>query len=139
MLNIVIYLNIWLILISAYIASSVEGSPLIGPVVIALVWSIFLMSPASSAAIALALQLDPISSAAALIGCTVQFVGFTVMSFKQNDWGANIAQGLLTPKVQFPNVVKNPRVLIPPFISAMICAPIATLLFHLGCPFFLAC
>ncbi|WP_413382747.1 PTS transporter subunit IIC [Alkalihalobacillus sp. 1P02AB] len=122
-------------LVSAFIASSVQGSPLLGPIVISLVWSMFLMSPASSAAIAISLQLDPVSSAAALIGCTVQFVGFTVMSYRQNELGANLAQGLLTPKVQFPNVVKNPRVLIPPFISAIICAPIATLLFNLEAPY----
>lgn len=69
------------------------------------------MSPASSAAIAIALQLDPVSSAAALIGCTAQFAGFTAMSYKQNDLGANIAQSFLTPKVQLPNLVKNPFLL----------------------------
>ena len=55
------------------------------------------MSPASSAAIAIALQLDPVSSAAALIGCTAQFAGFTAMSFKHNAFGANIAQSFLKP------------------------------------------
>ncbi|MEH7111683.1 PTS sugar transporter subunit IIC [Neobacillus niacini] len=124
--------------LSAQIATSVAGSPIIGPMVIALVWSIFLMSPASSAAIAIALQLDPVSSAAALIGCTVQFAGFTAMSFRQNDAGANIAQSLITPKVQFPNLIKNPRLAIPPFIAAVICAPIATLIFDFQVPYKLA-
>ena len=124
--------------LSAQIASSVQGSPIIGPMVISLVWSIFLMSPASSAAIAIALQLDPVSSAAAFIGCTAQFAGFTAMSLKENDIGANIAQSLITPKVQFPNLVKNPRLAIPPFISAMICAPIATMMFNFQVPFELA-
>jgi len=116
--------------ISGQITASVDGSPLLGSMVVSLVWSILLMTPASSAALAIALQLDPVSSAAALIGCTVQFVGFTAMSFKQNDLGANIAQSLITPKVQFPNLVKNPRLVIPPFISSIICAPIATMAFH---------
>lgn len=124
--------------LSEQITASVKGSPLIGAAVIALVWSIFLMSPASSAAIAIALQLDPVSSAAALIGCTAQFVGFTAMSWKQNDIGANIAQSLITPKVQFPNLVKNPRLAIPPFISSIICAPIATTIFHFQVPYQLA-
>ncbi len=124
--------------LSAQITASVEGSPLIGPMVISLVWSIFLMSPASSAAIAIALQLDPVSSAAALIGCTAQFAGFTAMSLRQNDIGANIAQSLITPKVQFPNIVKNPRLVIPPFIAAVVCAPIATMIFNLQVPYQLA-
>lgn len=124
--------------LSAQITSSVEGSPLIASMIISLVWSIFLMSPASSAAIAIALQLDPVSSAAALIGCTAQFAGFTAMSFKQNDIGGNIAQSFLTPKVQFPNLVKNPRLAIPPFIAAIICAPIATMVFNFQASYELA-
>lgn len=116
--------------LSAQITSSVQGSPLIAPMVIALVWSIFLMSPASSAAIAIALQMDPVSSAAALIGCTAQFVGFTAMSLRQNDLGGFLAQFVVTPKVQFPNLIKNPRLIIPPFVAAVVCAPIATLGFH---------
>ncbi|MBP2078743.1 PTS transporter subunit IIC [Oceanobacillus polygoni] len=127
-----------LIWLSEKIATSVGGSPLIGSMVIALIWSIFLMSPASSAAIAIALQLDPVSSAAALIGCTAQFAGFTAMSFKQNDLGANIAQSFLTPKVQVPNIVKNPRLVIGPFLSSIICAPIAIILFDFQVPYQLA-
>lgn len=115
--------------LSAHIAQSVKVSPFIGSALVSLAWSVLLMSPASSAAIAIALKLDPISSAAALIGCTVQFVAFTIMSFRENDYGANIAQSLITPKVQFPNIVKNPRLIIPSFIAALVCAPIATVLF----------
>ncbi|MFT8317743.1 MAG: PTS sugar transporter subunit IIC [Sporolactobacillus sp.] len=121
--------------VSGQITQSVQGSPLIASMVIALVWSIFLMSPASSAALAIALHLDPVSSAAALIGCTVQFVGFTVMSFKENDFGGFFAQAFVTPKVQFPNLVKNPLLVIPPFVAAMVSAPIATMLLHFKVPY----
>lgn len=114
---------------STQITSSVEGSPLLGSMVIALLWSILLMTPASSAALAIALQLDPVSSAAALIGCTVQFVGFTVMSRKDNDLGGLLAQFIVTPKVQFPNLIKKPLYIFPPFVAAIICAPIATMFF----------
>lgn len=124
--------------LSAFIATSVAGSPIVGSIVLSLVWSIFLMSPASSAAIAIALQLDPVSSAAALIGCTAQFAGWTAMSFRQNNLGANIAQGFLTPKVQVPNLVKNPWTAIGPFISAIVCAPIATVMFNFQVPYQLA-
>ena len=124
--------------LSRFIANSVSGSPVIGSIIIALVWSIFLMSPASSAAIAIALQLDPVSSAAALIGCTAQFAGFTAMSYKQNELGANIAQSFLTPKVQLPNLVKNPLLVIGPFLSSVICAPIAIFMFNFEVPYTLA-
>lgn len=124
--------------LSANIAYTITLSPLIGSALISLAWSILLMTPASSAAIAIALKLDPVSSAAALIGCTVQFVGFTVMSFRENDAGANIAQGLITPKVQFPNIIKNPKLVIPTFIASVVCAPVATMLFKFSCSYELA-
>src|SRR5699024_11558714 len=107
-------------LTSAKIADAVSGSPLIGAMIISLVWSIFLMSPASSAAIAIALQLDPISSTTALIGCSAQFAGWTAMSFIQNELGSNIAQLLITPKVHVPNFVKRPALVAGPFLSAVI-------------------
>ena len=118
-----------LLAVSAYIAHSMQVSPVLGSMVISVVWALFLMTPASSAALAVALMLDPISSAAALIGTTAQFVGFTAMSFRQNNLGANIAQGLVTPKVQFPNLLINPYLLVPTVVSAVVCAPIATVLF----------
>ncbi|MBT2672143.1 PTS sugar transporter subunit IIC [Streptomyces sp. ISL-14] len=121
--------------ISSQTTAAVVGSPLIGSMVIALVWSILLMTPASSAALAIALQLDPVSSAAALIGCTVQFVGFTVMSYKDNDMGGFLAQMVVTPKVQFPNLIKKPLYVVPPFVAAIICAPIATLAFDFQVPY----
>ena len=121
--------------LSAQITASVQGSPVLGSIVIALVWSILLMTPASSAALAIALQLDPVSSAAALIGCTVQFVGFTVMSRKDNDLGGFLAQFVVTPKVQFPNLIKKPLYIIPPFVAAAICAPIATIMFDFQVPY----
>lgn len=114
---------------SGEITASVQGSPIIASMVISLVWSILLMTPASSAALAIALQMDPVSSAAALIGCTAQFVGFTAMSLRQNDLGGFLAQVAVTPKVQFPNLIKNPRLVIPTFVAAIVCAPIATIAF----------
>jgi len=116
-----------LLAVSAYIAHSMQVSPVLGSMVISVVWALFLMTPASSAALAVALMLDPISSAAALIGTTAQFVGFTAMSFRQNNLGTNIAQGLVTPKVQFPNLLINPYLLVPTVVSAAVCAPIAYL------------
>ena len=88
------------------------------------------MTPASSVALAVALTLDPVSSAVALIGTTAQFVAFTAMSWRQNNLGANIAQGLVTPKVQFPNILINPYLLVPSVVSAAVCAPLATVLFN---------
>ncbi|KRL96729.1 PTS transporter subunit IIC [Liquorilactobacillus satsumensis] len=119
----------FLLNVSAFIAQTMQVNPLVGSICISAIWALFLMTPASSAALAIALTLDPISSAAALIGTTSQFVAFTAMSFRQNNAGANIAQGVMTPKVQFPNLLINPYLLVPSILSAVVCAPIATIMF----------
>ncbi|MGY3747059.1 PTS transporter subunit IIC [Vagococcus salmoninarum] len=116
--------------ISAFISSAVSGSPIIGSMVLAVVWGLLLMSPASSAALAVALALDPMSNGAMLIGTTAQYFAYSVVSAKENDLGGYLAQAICTPKVQLPNIIKNPRILIGPTLASAICAPIATVLFN---------
>ena len=113
---------------SAWIAASIKVNTVLGSMVISAVWALFLMTPASSAALAVALTLDPISAAAAAIGTTAQFVGYTAMSWRQNTPGANIAQFVVTPKVQFPNLILNPWQMVPGLVAAIVCAPLATTL-----------
>lgn len=127
-----------LVWLSGVIAKSMIVNPFLGSFIIAVVWSIFLMTPASSAALAIAVMLDPLSSGAALLGTTAQFVSYTVMSFKVNKPGANIAQGLITPKVQFGNITKNPYIAIPGMVSSAIIGPIGTLVFHFSVSYKLA-
>ncbi|MCT6857915.1 MAG: PTS sugar transporter subunit IIC [Apilactobacillus sp.] len=127
-----------LVWLSGVIAKSMVVNPFLGSFVIAVVWSIFLMTPASSAALAIAVMLDPLSSGAALLGTTAQFVSYTVMSYRVNKPGANIAQGLITPKVQFGNITKNPYIAIPGMISSAIIGPIGTLVFHFSVSYKLA-
>ena len=124
-----------LLSVSAFIAESMKVNPFVGSVCISMVWALFLMTPASSAALAVALTLDPVSAAAAAIGTTAQFVGFTAMSYKQNTIGANVAQFVVTPKLQFPNLIVNPWQLLPPLVSAMVCAPLATVVFGFQAPY----
>lgn len=120
-----------LVTVSASITSLVADSPLLSSMIIALVFAILILSPASSAALAIALQLDPTASAAALIGCSVQFVSFAVLGLKDNNSGAFFAQMICTPKLQTPNIIRKPSVTIIPLLSAMIAGPIGVLLFGL--------
>ncbi|WP_239255781.1 PTS transporter subunit IIC [Listeria ilorinensis] len=120
-----------LVTISGFITSLVQGSPLISSIVIAGVFGLLILSPASSAALAIALQLDPTASAAALIGCSVQFVSFAVLSFRDNNWGAFFAQLICTPKLQTPNLIRKPSLMIVPLLTAMVAGPIGVLGFHL--------
>ena len=83
------------------------------------------------AAICAALNLTGLAGGAAVAGCCAQMVGFAVMSFKENKWSGLISQGLGTSMLQMGNIVKNPRIWIPPTLAAAITGPIATCLFRL--------
>ena len=87
--------------------------------------------PISSAAICSVLGLTGLAGGAAVAGCCAQMVGFAVMSFKENRWGGLISQGLGTSMLQMPNIVKNPRIWIPPTLASAITGPIATCVFKL--------
>ncbi|MBR4394105.1 MAG: PTS sugar transporter subunit IIC, partial [Oscillospiraceae bacterium] len=92
---------------------------------------IALTLPISSAAICAALSLTGLAGGAAVAGCCAQMIGFAFMSFKENRWGGLVSQGLGTSMLQMPNIVKNPKVWLPPIIVSAITGPIATCLFHL--------
>ena len=53
------------------------------------------------------------------------------MSFKENRWGGIIAQGIGTSMLQMGNIVKNPKIAIPPILTSAIVGPIATCIFKL--------
>ncbi len=87
--------------------------------------------PISSAAICQVLALTGLAGGAAVAGCCAQMVGFAVMSFKENRWGGLVSQGLGTSMLQMPNIIKNPRIWIPPTLASAITGPIATCVFKL--------
>ena len=92
---------------------------------------IALTLPISSAAICSVLGLTGLAGGAAVAGCCAQMVGFAVMSFKENRWGGLVAQGVGTSMLQMPNIVKNPKIWIPPTLASAITGPLATCLFKL--------
>ena len=100
-------------------------------ILVSVVIGVALTLPISSAAICAALGLTGLAGGAAVAGCCAQMVGFAVMSFKENRWGGLVAQGVGTSMLQMPNIVKNPRIWIPPTLASAITGPLATCLFKL--------
>lgn len=105
--------------------------PLLMGILVSVVVGMALTLPISSAAICAALSLTGLAGAAAVAGCCAQMVGFAVMSFRENGVGGLVSQGLGTSMLQMPNIIRNPRVWIPPTLASAITGPIATCLFHL--------
>ena len=88
-----------------------------------------LIAPAIGTA-ASALGLTGLAGGAAVAGCCAQMVGFAVLSFRENRWGGLVSQGLGTSMLQMGNIVKNPKIWIPPTLASAITGPIATCLFR---------
>ena len=115
----------------ALINKTTELQPFWMGIAVSVLVGIALTLPISSAAICHTLGLVGLAGGAAVAGCCAQMVGFAVMSFKENRWGGLVSQGLGTSMLQMPNIVKNPRIWIPPTLASAITGPIATCFFRL--------
>lgn len=108
-----------------------ELQPFFMGIIVSVVIGVALTLPISSAAICAALGLTGLAGGAAVAGCCAQMIGFAVMSFPENRWGGLAAQGLGTSMLQMGNIVRNPKVWIPPTLASAITGPLATCLFRL--------
>ena len=117
--------------VGAAIRWATELQPFFMGIIVSVVIGVALTLPISSAAICFALGLTGLAGGAAVAGCCAQMVGFAVMSFPENRWGGLAAQGLGTSMLQMGNIVRNPRIWIPPTLASAITGPLATCLFRL--------
>jgi uncharacterized membrane protein len=113
-----------------FIMWATELQPFFMGIIVSVIIGVALTLPISSAAICAALGLTGLAGGAAVAGCCAQMVGFAVMSYKENRLGGLVAQGLGTSMLQMGNIVRNPRVWIPPTLASAITGPIATCLFQ---------
>lgn len=118
--------------VGSFIMWAVELQPFLMSIIVAVLMGMLLTLPVSSAAVAIALSLSGLAAGAATVGCCAQMVGFAVMGWRENRWSGLLSQGLGTSMLQMPNIVKNPRIWIPPTLAGAILAPIATLGFGMA-------
>lgn len=117
--------------VGSLIMWATELQPFFMGVLVSVLVGIALTLPISSAAICAAFGLTGLAGGAAVAGCCAQMVGFAVMSFKENGIGGLLSQGIGTSMLQMKNIVKNPKIWIPPIIASAITGPLATCLFRL--------
>lgn len=113
--------------ISNGIESATTFAPLPMSIVLAVVMGMLLTSPISSAAIAIAITLDGLAGAAAVVGCSVQMIGFAVQSRKDNNIGMVLSIAFGTSMLQFKNILKKPIIWLPTIIASAILAPMIVL------------
>lgn len=134
-----VLLSIWLApylgAAASYVGEAVMWAttkqPFIMGIIVSVIVGIALTLPISSAAICAALGITGLAGGAALAGCCAQMVGFAVMSYRENRLGGLLAQGIGTSMLQMGNIVKNPKIWIPPIITSAITGPVATCIFKL--------
>jgi uncharacterized membrane protein len=97
-------------------------------IILAVVMGMVLTLPISSAALAISMGLSGIAAGASLVGCACQMIGFATISYRENGMGGAIAQGLGTSMLQVPNIIKNPKIWIPPIIASALLGPVSTTL-----------
>ena len=135
-------------LIGKFIGWATFLQPFLMGVIISVVVGVALTLPISSAALCAAIGLSgatalasglsadqvmgvALAGGAAVAGCCAQMVGFAVMSFKENRWGGLVSQGLGTSMLQMPNIIRNPRIFLPPILASAITGPLATCVFKM--------
>jgi len=108
-----------------------ELHPFLMGIVVSVVVGMVLTLPISSAAICAALSLTGLAGGAAVAGCSAQMIGFAVMSYRENKLGGLVSQGIGTSMLQMGNIVRNPKIWIPPTLAAAITGPVATCIFKM--------
>lgn len=115
--------------------------PFVMGIVVSVLMGMALTAPISSAAIAAivftgAIQTGSglaLASGAAVVGCSVQMVGFAIESIHDNNIGQVISIGIGTSMLQFKNILKKPIIWLPTIIVSAIMGPISTCLLKLEC------
>jgi len=117
--------------IGDFINMATTLQPLPMGIILSVVVGVVLVSPLSSAALAITLDLSGLAAGAATVGCCVQMVGFAVSSFRENGWDGLLGQGLGSAKLQLPNIMEHPKILIPTILTSAILGPLSTMVFKM--------
>ncbi|HQN74743.1 MAG TPA: PTS sugar transporter subunit IIC, partial [Bacillota bacterium] len=107
-------------LLGQFIQTATTIQPFLMGIVIAVVMGMALTAPISSAAIAIAISLGGIAGGAAVVGCSVQMLGFAIMSRKDNNIGTVISVAIGTSMLQFKNILKKPIIWLPTIMVSAI-------------------
>ncbi len=117
--------------LGALIMKATDLKPFWMGLTVSVLVGVILTLPISSAAICMMLSLGGLAGGAATVGCAAQMVGFAVMSYRDNGLGGSLAVGIGTSMLHMSNIVKNPKIWIPPTLTAAILGPLSTITFKM--------
>ena len=125
------YLTLLIEKISHIVQWGTKQEPFLMGMVVAVLMGMILTLPFGASAIAVSLHLTGIAAGAATVGCCVQMVGFAAASYRENGFGGMLAQGIGTPMLQLPNIIRRPWIWLPTILTSAVLGPISTLLFKM--------
>ena len=100
--------------------------PILMSILIACSFAFLIISPISTVAIGMAIQLNGVSAGAAAMGVAATTVVLVVNSWKVNKPGVTLAIALGAMKMMMPNLFRKPIILVPCLFTAIISAiPVA--------------
>ena len=105
-------------------------------IIIATLMGMVLTMPISSVAVCVAINIGatPLAAGAAVIGCTVQMIGFAVQSIRaKNSIGKSISIAIGTSMLYWPNIIKKPAIWLPTILTSVILGPIGVCLLNTTC------
>ncbi|MGY3766262.1 PTS sugar transporter subunit IIC [Vagococcus vulneris] len=94
--------------------------PFLMSALIAMFFSVLIISPISTVAIGLAIQLNGVSAGAAAMGVAATTIVLVVHSWKTNKSGVTLAIALGAMKMMMPNLFKYPIILLPSLVTALV-------------------
>ena len=115
--------------IGDFIMWATDLIPALMGAIVAVVVGMALTGPISSVALVMMMGLSGVAAGAAVAGCAANMVGFAVSSYRENKVGGLVSQGLGTSMLQLPNIMKNPRIWIPPIIASAIAGSVSAAVF----------
>lgn len=117
------------------VAYCVTLQPLVMSILIAVIFSILIMTPITTVGIALAISLGGVGSGAANLGVCAAAFGFCVAGWRVNSLGICLAHWIGSPKISMPIILSNPKTMLPILCNAVVMGILAAV-FHIeGTPF----
>ena len=119
--------------ISKVIEISMPLMPILMSIIISSLMGMILTMPISSVAVCVAINIGttPLAAGAAVIGCSVQMIGFATQALiSKNGIGKSISVGIGTSMLYWPNIIKKPAIWLPTILSSMILGPLGVCLLN---------
>ena len=109
--------------------------PMLMSILLAISFVLIIISPLSSVAIALLIDLSGIGSAAANVGITGAAITLAILNYRSNGLATALAHFLGSPKIQMANFIKAPIMIVPGLVAGAIASIFVPIFGAVGTPF----